>query len=510
MLYSEVRRRKITALNKVHAVTAVEKHAGLLVFDGVHEKADQIFDFIYANKKKIVEDRVEIGKTINEGLDQYNMIIIGCPGSNIPEEAFDKIELYVRYGGWLLCTDWCIEYIIEKIFPGYIAKGGERTKDAIVKCQITLPNHPFLDGVLSELQQITWKKGKKKKDIDQDKDLEIDEFRWWVEYRSFPIKVLRPDLVDVLIASWEIETLWGEAPVLVCFDYGKGKIIHMISHAHLQKGSEKGKYVSAMIITNILELAVAQKPMRPPEIRLEAPKAAPQYTSDTEPRIRLEAPKAAPQYTSDTEPRIRLEAPKAAPQYTDDYEKKPEIRLEAPKAAPQYTDDYEKKPEIRLEAPKAVAQNTSNWLEHLNAGAPPASEIRLEAPKAAPQYTDNYENKPEIRLEAPKAAPQYTDNFEPEQKKESEVPLEEAWVAPPVLPPVPSEKPKAELTSTSMIFEAKNPSLDELCASCLTDFKNYGGIIYTCKECKCLYHDKCLEVHIDEGRCINCERILLW
>jgi len=499
-LYTEVRRRKITALNKIHAVKAVEKHAGLLVLDGVHEKAGHIFDFIYANKKKIVEDRVEIGETIDAGLDEYNMIIVGCPGSNIPEEKYDKLELYVRYGGWLLCTDWCLQYIIENIFPGYITQGGERTKDAVVTCQITLPNHPFLEGVLSELQQIIWSKSKKKKDKEQENDLNVDEFKWWIEYRSFPIKVLRPDLVDVLIASLEIEEQWGEAPVLVCFDYGKGKVIHMISHAHLQKGSEKGKYVSAMIITNILELAVAQKPMRPPEIRLEAPKDAPQYSSDTEPRIQLEAPKAAPQYTSDTEPKIQLEAPKAAPQYTDDYEKKPEIRLEAPKAAPQYTDDYEKKPEIRLEAPKAAPQYTSNWLEHLNVDSKAPSELRLDAPKAPS----------EIRLEAPKAAPQYKDNLEMEQKSTPQVPLEEAWVAPPVLPPKPSKPSDPGLSSTSMIFEAENPSLDELCASCLTDFKNYAGIIYTCKECKCLYHDNCLEVHIDEGKCVNCERILLW
>jgi len=71
----------------------------------------------------------------------------------------------------------------------------------------------------------------------------------------------------------------------------------------------------------------------------------------------LEAPKQAPQYTSDwekTQPEIRLEAPKQAPQYTSDWEKtQPEIRLEAPKAAPQYTSDWEsnmkKKSQVPLE-----------------------------------------------------------------------------------------------------------------------------------------------------------------
>ena len=110
----------MTALNKIHAVKAVEKHLGLLIIDGVHEKASHIFESIYANKKKIVEDRAEIAEVLESELEQYNMVIIGCPGTNVPEVAYPKLEAYVKWGGWLLCTDWCLEYIIEKIFPGYI------------------------------------------------------------------------------------------------------------------------------------------------------------------------------------------------------------------------------------------------------------------------------------------------------------------------------------------------------------------------------------------------------
>ena len=51
-LYSEVKRRKMTALNKLKEVKAVEKHGGLIVIDGVHEKAEEIFELIYAKKKR--------------------------------------------------------------------------------------------------------------------------------------------------------------------------------------------------------------------------------------------------------------------------------------------------------------------------------------------------------------------------------------------------------------------------------------------------------------------------
>lgn len=250
-LYSEVRRRKIEALNKKKVVKAVEKIGGFLVLEGKYEKASLIFQYIYAKNKKILE-----GKQINQILDldlmQYDLILIGCPGLDVPIEAYPTLKAYVSNGGWLFTTDWVIKSIIEKVFPGYIAPGKDRTEDTVVKCQILKPNHPFLEGVVDEISQEKW----------ANDETGFNEFKWWLEYRSFPIKILRPHDVKVLVASWEIKEFWGEAPVLVYFNYGLGRIIHMISHAVLQKGQEKGKYASALIITNVLDEAVSNRDFR--------------------------------------------------------------------------------------------------------------------------------------------------------------------------------------------------------------------------------------------------------
>ena len=484
-LYSEVKRRKMQAQNKKKIVKAVEKHGGLLILEGKYEKAHQIFDYIYAKDKKILEGD-EISKILDWDLNKYNLIIIGCPGLDVPTKAFPKLREYVQSGGWLLTTDWVLTSIIDKVFPGYIAPSENRTEDAIVKCQILDPEHPFLDGAISAMEDIQW----------SDDFSKINEFEWWLEYRSFPIIVLRKDVVKVLIASEEIEEKWGEAPVLVEFNFAHGKVIHMISHAHLQKGHSKGRYISALIITNIMDEAVKQKISQP---KKKAPKPAPQYVDDWEshlpmdtpsPELRLESPKKAPQYSSvweEVKPEIRLESPKAAPSYTDNYERKPEIRLEAPKAAPSYTDNYERKP-----------------------------EIRLEAPKAAPSYTDNYERKPEIRLEAPKAAPQYTSDFISHMREKPSVPLEESWVATPIESPnvetFQTPKEMQSLSGTSMILEydKKTLSLQDFCVFCLNDFNYYEDKVYKCKECGSLYHENCLNQQLDLGMCKKCDKMLLW
>ncbi|MFX1323927.1 MAG: hypothetical protein ACFE8N_03150 [Promethearchaeota archaeon] len=249
-IYSEVKKRKMEALNKKDVVNAVEKHGKILAISGRYEKPKKIVEHMYASLKKIVREK----DIMKENLSQYDVLLIGCPGSDIPFAAHPKVKEFVNNGGWLITTDWAIKSIVENIFPGYIRWNRAKTADAVVPCQIMQPNHPFLEGVISEIQQSKWQK-------QTAKDTKKKEFRWWLETKSFPIQVINYDAVRVLISSWQIQNLWGESPVLVEFDYGKngGRVIHMISHTHLQKGGAKGKYASALILTNILDEKVSNR-----------------------------------------------------------------------------------------------------------------------------------------------------------------------------------------------------------------------------------------------------------
>ncbi len=250
-LYSEVRKRKMQALNKKDVVKAVEKHGKILAFEGQYEKPETVLKHMYASEKKFIERGDIKGKIQKLNFTKYDVILIGCPGKKIPIMQFPRLKDFVLQGGWLLTTDWAIKNIVETIFPGYIRWNRERTDDVVAPCQILQPNHPFLDGVVDEIRQSKWKsKGSKQ-----------EEFKWWLENRSYPIEVLSPKSVHVLIHSREIEKEWGAGPVLVYFDYGKkgGRVIHLISHTHLQKGGKKGKFTSAMILTNILDEKVSKR-----------------------------------------------------------------------------------------------------------------------------------------------------------------------------------------------------------------------------------------------------------
>ncbi|UCC20387.1 MAG: hypothetical protein JSV62_03605 [Promethearchaeota archaeon] len=249
-LYSEVKKRKMEALNKKDIVQAVEKHGKILAISGRYEKPKKVIEYMYASLKKVIKEK----EIMKEDLSHFDVLLIGCPGSDVPYASHPKVRDFVMSGGWLITTDWALKSIIENIFPGFIRWNRAKTADAVVACQINDPNHPFLDGVLSEIKQSKWQK-------QTAKNTKKSEFRWWLETRSFPIQILNHQAVRVLISSWEIQNKWGESPVLVEFDIGKlgGRVIHMISHTHLQKGGAKGKYASALILTNILDEKVSQK-----------------------------------------------------------------------------------------------------------------------------------------------------------------------------------------------------------------------------------------------------------
>ncbi|MBD3354081.1 MAG: hypothetical protein GF364_21545 [Candidatus Lokiarchaeota archaeon] len=235
---------------KKDVVKAVEEHGKILAIEGKYEKPKKVIKHCYASVKEVIKPR----KVPKEDLSKYDMVLVGCPGSEIPKSAISKFRDYVLMdGGWLYTTDWCLRTIVENAFPGYIRWAGQKTADAVVACQIVDPHHPFLDGLAFELKKGKYaSKGPKKNK---------SGFSWWLEDKSFPITVDRPDLVVVLIRSREIGKKWGEDPVLCYFDVGKkgGRVIHQISHTHLQKGGKSGKFASAMILTNILDEKVGIK-----------------------------------------------------------------------------------------------------------------------------------------------------------------------------------------------------------------------------------------------------------
>jgi len=123
----------------------------------------------------------------------------------------------VVVGGFLLSTDWVLKNVLEKAFPGYIEFNGNQTGDEVVGIDVIDKSHPFIKGMFSD----------------------VSNPQWWLEGSSYPIRILNDKEVKILIKSKEMKKKYGDDPVVVFFNYGKGKVMHMLSHYYLQRTETK-------------------------------------------------------------------------------------------------------------------------------------------------------------------------------------------------------------------------------------------------------------------------------
>ena len=140
------------------------------------------------------------------------LLIVNCPGE-VSAAAITRIRAFVEAGGSLFTTDWALKHVVEPAFPGVLAFSKRPTPDDVVRIEVKDHDNIYLQGVLDGQ----------------------DDPQWWLEGSSYPITVVDPERVQVLITSRELEEKYGEAPVAVWFRWGEGDVFHMISHYYLQR-----------------------------------------------------------------------------------------------------------------------------------------------------------------------------------------------------------------------------------------------------------------------------------
>lgn len=157
---------------------------------------------------------VEPGQVGSLQLRPEQLLVVNCPGQIGPA---DPVRCFVEAGGSLFTTDWALRHVLEPAFPGTVAFNERPTADTVVRVEVAAHDNPFLRGVIEA----------------------GDDPLWWLEGSSYPIRVLDPSRVKVLISSRELEVGWGEAPVALTFSAGGGEVFHMISHYYLQRAETR-------------------------------------------------------------------------------------------------------------------------------------------------------------------------------------------------------------------------------------------------------------------------------
>lgn len=141
------------------------------------------------------------------------VLLVNCPG-HLPRQALERIPAWVRAGGYLVTTDWALKHVLEPLFPGQVRHNGQLTDDCVVPVELDGEGaDPLLDGFLEDGRDPLW----------------------WLEGSSYPIEIIDTQRVRVLARSREVAEKWGQDPVVVTFDEGRGTVLHLLSHLYLQR-----------------------------------------------------------------------------------------------------------------------------------------------------------------------------------------------------------------------------------------------------------------------------------
>jgi len=182
--------------------------SSIIIVAGSYDRVETVLDMI--NVPYVLIQPEEVGQI---ELKPDQILIINCPG-NIYEGALKNILTFVKQGGFLFTTDWALTNVLENIFPKFVKYNQRPTGDDCVAVQVVDKTNKFLEGLFKA----------------------DEEPIWWLESSSYPIQILDKEKVKVLVTSREMEKKYGEAPIVITFDFGDGgTVLHMTSHYYLQR-----------------------------------------------------------------------------------------------------------------------------------------------------------------------------------------------------------------------------------------------------------------------------------
>ena len=184
------------------------KDSSIIIVTGSYDRVETVLDMISVPYVLIQPEEVS---QIELNPDQ--ILIINCPG-NVSDEVLPKVKEFVKRGGFLFTTDWALQNILEKIFPELVRYNQRPTGDDCVAVQVVDKSNKFLEGLFKA----------------------DEEPIWWLESSSYPIEIIDKKKVKVLVTSREMEKKYGEAPIVITFEFGDGgTVLHMTSHYYLQR-----------------------------------------------------------------------------------------------------------------------------------------------------------------------------------------------------------------------------------------------------------------------------------
>jgi len=152
--------------------------------------------------------RIPARRLRDQPFEGVKVIIVNCAGE-VPRESLQRLRDFVAQGGYLLTTDWSLENLVQRAFPGYIEWNRGKSDGTVVDAFVVDPDPILTAGTV---RRAGWK---------------LDE-------GSQTLRVLNPSKVKVLVRSQQLAR-GGDDPdrqgvLAVSFRFGRGQVLHLVGH----------------------------------------------------------------------------------------------------------------------------------------------------------------------------------------------------------------------------------------------------------------------------------------
>lgn len=201
-----------------HERQAAVEQAAVVVVRGSADAMEQVL--ARAKVNFVVVDAAEVAEL---PLHSKQVVMVNCRGE-LDEAGRQRLKRFVTAGGFLYTTDHAVAELVEKVFPNTIAWTRGSTSQEIVPVKVHGSDEDR--GLLNSLG-------------DNAKEL------WQVAGGGYPVKVLDPSRVKVLMESDEVAKKYGSGVIAARFRWEDGQVIHVTGHFFSQPGQTPQEVASS-------------------------------------------------------------------------------------------------------------------------------------------------------------------------------------------------------------------------------------------------------------------------
>ena len=99
-------------------------------------------------KLGIPYERIRAGQLRDYPLDHVKVLVSNCAGA-VPREALQRVRDFVAGGGFLLTTDWALDNLVQKAFPGYVEWNQKSNKHYSYDANVVDPDPVLFQNTVS-------------------------------------------------------------------------------------------------------------------------------------------------------------------------------------------------------------------------------------------------------------------------------------------------------------------------------------------------------------------------